>query len=270
MLYLVATPIGNLKDMSFRAVEILNESDYILCEDTRHSKKLLNHYEIKTPLKSYHKFNESKMDDNVIQDLKNGKTIALISDAGTPGISDPGEQLVKRCYEEGLTVSAIPGPCAAIQAVVTSGLCTSRFQFQGFLPRKKGEIKDTLLEAISYPGTSIFYESPNRIVKSLEVLLELSPNILIAVARELTKKFEEIVRGSAKEVFEIYTKKDVKGEIILLIEGQQQKTDWESLSPEEHVKLVEEEYGLSKKEAIKVVAELRGVPKRSIYSLFHR
>ncbi|NGX43000.1 MAG: Ribosomal RNA small subunit methyltransferase I [Chlamydiae bacterium] len=267
MLYLVATPIGNLDDISYRAVETLKSCDYILCEDTRHSKILLNHYGISKPLKSFHQFSEAYKEKQIIQDLNNGKNIALISDAGTPGISDPGERLVKRCREEELDVTAIPGACAAIVALSSSGFDTRRFQFLGFLPRKMGELKQTLLDVLRYPGTSICYESPKRVEKVLQLLKELAPERVLTIARELTKKFEEMRQGNAEELLTYFASHPLKGEIVILFSESLDEAliKWEKLTPEEHVKELQDTYHLTKKEAIKLAAELRGIPKRNIY-----
>lgn len=218
MLFLIATPIGNLKDFSLRAVETIQQCDYLLCEDTRHTRILLEHYQLKIPLKSFHLFNEASKEAAILEDLKNEKTVGLVSDAGTPGISDPGERLVKRCYDEGIRVVPIPGPCAAIAALSASGLDTERFQFFGFLPKKKGKLT-ALKEILTYEGTTVCYESPYRLEATLKMLSGLSPDRECAVARELTKKFETIVRGSASALFEKFSKTKVKGEIVLLIAG---------------------------------------------------
>lgn len=266
MLYLIATPIGNLSDITFRAIETLKACDYILCEDTRHSLILLNHYEIRKPLKSYHKFSESSQAQEIIEDLLNGKNIALISDAGTPGISDPGESLVKLCIENNVPMTAIPGPCAAIQAISCSGLSTEHFQFIGFLEKKEKALQEEMRSIMIYQGTTICYESPHRLLATLEVIHQIDPNRLLVVARELTKKFEEIQRGTAKELLEYWESHPLKGEIVLMIAGAPSSNlDWQTLSPEEHVELLQNTYSLPKKEAIKMVAELRGVPKREIY-----
>lgn len=267
MLYLVATPIGNLSDFSFRALETLKSCDYILCEDTRHSLILLKHYEIQKPLKSYHKFNEASQVDSILEDLQNGKIICLISDAGTPGISDPGEILVKKCVESQIPFSAIPGACAAIQALCCSGFPTRRFQFWGFLPKKEGELKSELQSIFAYGGTTICYESPHRILKVLEMIHLLYPDREIAIARELTKKFEEIVRGTGQTLLTYWETHPLKGEIVLMIGPNDKKADqeWEQWTPEEHVMWLQDSYGISKKDAIKIAAELRGVPKREIY-----
>lgn len=218
MLYLIATPIGNLADITLRALEVLRACDYILCEDTRCSVKLLSHYEIRKPLRSYHKFNEKSRCDEIIADLKAGKTIALMSDAGTPSISDPGEILVKRCHEEKIPVSGTPGACAAIMALTLSGFSTRQFQLVGFLPRKKGELTRTFQALLEFEGTSICYESPYRLVKALQLLASLGCVRKIAVVREMTKLYEECLQGSASELAEHFTKKPPKGEIVLLID----------------------------------------------------
>jgi 16S rRNA (cytidine1402-2'-O)-methyltransferase len=271
MLYLVATPIGNLKDITYRAIEILQNCDLILCEDTRYTRHLLTHYGISKPLKSFHKFNEVRQEQAVLQELKAGRKIALVSDAGTPGIADPGAQLVQHCVEMEIPVQAIPGPCAAIAALTCSGLDSQRFQFVGFLPRKAGELRTAIQEILCYRGTTICYESPKRLYSVLEVLKELSPRREITVARELTKKFEELLRGNAIKLLAHWQEKEVKGEIVLLIKGieAREEGDWSSLTPEEHVAHLEECYHLTRKEAIKMAAELRGVPKRKLYNALH-
>ncbi|KIC71289.1 16S rRNA (cytidine(1402)-2'-O)-methyltransferase [Candidatus Protochlamydia amoebophila] len=270
MLYLVATPIGHLSDITFRAIETLKFCDYILCEDTRHSLRLLQHYDIHKPLKSYHKFNETEKSQSILDDLHAGKNICLISDAGTPGISDPGTQLVQLCISNQIPVTAIPGPCAAIQALSCSGLPTDHFQFIGFLPRKEGELKKFLLSLFTYTGTTICYESPHRLIDTLNLFHSLQPHRQLVVARELTKKFEEFVRGTAEEIFEKWKDKEPRGEIVLMIEPfSQTQVDWNQWSPEEHVSWMQATYSLSRKEAIKMVADLRQVSKRDIYNLFH-
>jgi 16S rRNA (cytidine1402-2'-O)-methyltransferase len=271
MLYLVATPIGNLLDISYRAIETLKTCDYILCEDTRHSLLLLNHYQIHKPLKSYHKFNEASQAQPILQDLYDGKKIALISDAGTPGISDPGESLVKLCIEQGIHFTAIPGPCAAIQALSCSGLPTDRFQFWGFLPRKEGELKRSLQQILSYTGTTICYESPNRLLDVLQLIKDVAPTHKLVVARELTKKFEEICRGTAHALLEYWRVNPLKGEIVLLFSPASEEIvqEWQNLSPEEHVNLIQETYSISRNEAIKIVANLREIPKRQLYKQIH-
>lgn len=212
MLSIVATPIGNLKDITFRAVETLKDADYILCEDTRHSRKLLDAYDIKTPLKSFHKFSEAKHEEKVIADLKEGKRVALISDAGTPLISDPGSRLVKRCVAEGLPVTPVPGPCAAITALSASGLDCDRFLFVGFLPKKAGGLKRELEKIMQGDATAIAYESAKRIHKVLKIIEEIDPDYPLVIARELTKKFEEFRRGNASQLLT----QNFKGELVIL------------------------------------------------------
>lgn len=267
MLYLIATPIGNLQDITLRALETIKSVDYLLCEDTRHSSLLLSHYNINKPLKSFHKFNEAAKEKIIIEDLLNGKTIGLVTDAGTPGISDPGTRLVQQCIQKNISVTSIPGPCALIMALSCSGLDTSRFQFYGFLPRKAAELRRTLQEILAYPATTICYESPFRLQEVLQQINLLAPSREIVVARELTKKFEEIVRGTSSKLIVHWENRQVKGELVLLISGETNSaSEWENLSPEEHVRLMEEAYSLSRHDAIKMVAELRGVPKRTIYN----
>lgn len=267
MLYLVATPIGNLGDFTYRAIETLKNCDYILCEDTLHSQRLLHHYQIHKPLKSFHKFNEASQQEKVLSDLKNGIVIALISDAGTPGISDPGNQLVQACLKNEINVVAIPGPCAAIAALSCSGMNTDRFQFIGFLPKKAEALRRMLQEILAYTGTTVCYESPNRIANTLQKISEIAPERQVMLARELTKKFEEAIHGKAQEIAHLCQEKQLKGELVLVIAGQESTLgeDWESLSVEEHVKWMEAAYHMPHLEAIKMVAKLRGVPKRLIY-----
>ena len=266
MLSLVATPIGNLRDITFRAIEILKSSHYILCEDTRHSKTLLQHYSIHTPLKSYHKFNEKERQEEVINDLKENFHVALISDAGTPALSDPGADLVSLCKKEGIKVQSIPGACAAIVSLTASGLDTSSFQFSGFLPRKKGELKTALLEIIKYPGTTVCYESPLRIQGVLELLATLAPQRKLVIARELTKKYEEIIEGTAETLFTSLSH-PLKGEIVLLIEGNKNPfpSSWNDLTIGEHLEFLMKQFSISKQEALKIAAEQRGVSKRELY-----
>lgn len=271
-LYLVATPIGNLADITFRAVEILKTVDYILCEDTRHSLTLLKHYDIHKSLKSYHLFNEAEREQSLIDDLSAGRDIALISDAGTPGIADPGERLVSRCIVEGLSVVAIPGPCALIAALTSSGLSAQRFQFIGFLPRKSSECKQCLIDLLTYPGTTVCYEAPHRLLDVLGLIAVLAPERPLAIARELTKKFEELHRGTAAALLMVWSEQPPRGELVLMISGAQPSDltpDWEKMTPEEHVLIVQQQYQLSRNEAIKLVAQLRGINKRDLYRQVH-
>jgi 16S rRNA (cytidine1402-2'-O)-methyltransferase len=265
MLYLVATPIGNLSDFTFRAVETLKESDLILCEDTRTSKVLLDRYEIMTPLKSYHKFNEASREEEIIALLKRGQKISLISDAGTPAISDPGERLVAKVVTENIAVTSIPGPCSLIQALILSGFSTTPFQFIGFLSKKEGEIGSFLANALCQTATTIAFESARRLVATLTKIMRADPLRRIVIARELTKKFEELARGTPAELIQKFTEREPLGEVILVIEGGDRSTWWESLTPIEHVERIEHDFNLPKKEALKLAAELRGVPKRELY-----
>ncbi|KAF3361496.1 Ribosomal RNA small subunit methyltransferase I [Chlamydiales bacterium STE3] len=265
MLFLVATPIGNLSDITFRAIETLKSCDLILCEDTRHTLKLLNHYEIKKPLYAYHKFNESATLEKIIIKLKEGNAICLVSDAGTPLIADPGYVLLQRCIQESIEVTALPGPCAAINALILSGFDSRRFQFVGFLPKQQKELIKALQEYIPYPGVTLGYESPERITKTVTILSEIAPQLSIAIARELTKKFEQVLRGTALEVVNQLHQTPIKGECILLLQGQPSSIDYSDLSIEEHIQQIEKAFSLSRKEAIKIVAEQRHSPKRNIY-----
>lgn len=265
MLYLVATPIGNLGDITLRAIETLKSVSYILCEDTRYTRPMCAHFGIATPLKSYHKFNEKKRAESILADLKNGLHIALISDAGTPGISDPGADLVTYCIEEKIPVQSIPGACALIVALTCSGFETHRFQFRGFLPRKKGELKEEIVDILQYKGTTVCYESPLRLLEVLNLIHSLAPSRRVGVARELTKKFEEVVRGVAQELIDYYTLHPLKGEVVLLIEANRE-VPWLGLSEEEHVALLEKNYALTRQDAIKMASEQRGVPKRLLYN----
>lgn len=260
LLFIVATPIGNLEEISQRALKTLNEVDAILCEDTRRSSILLKSYEIQKPLISYHKFKEKASLAPLLEDLKNGKNLALISDAGTPCINDPGQILVDACIENKIPVTAIAGPCSIIQALVLSGFDTKRFQFIGFLPKKP----DTILkQALNYPGLTVAFESPERIIHTLSLLPQ---DCSVAVVREISKMYEECKRGKAKDVLNYYQNKPPKGEIILILEPF---IDLDPLSLEEMVKMLQELHGLSLKEAIKMAAKLKNTPKRDVYKLFH-
>lgn len=261
MLFIIATPIGNLGDISQRALDTLQSCDAILCEDTRRSAILLDRYGIKKKLISYHKFKEKESLEQILEELQLGKRLALISDAGTPCINDPGQILVNACREKGIEVNAIPGACSLIQALVLSGFDTSRFQFIGFLPKNP---KETLQLAQAYPGTTIAFESPERLVDTLS---EINPEREVAVAREMTKTYEECRRGKAKELLAHFQAHPPRGEIVLLIKEEKPSDD---LSLEELVEMLQEFHGLSLKEAIKQAAKLKDVPKRDVYKKFHR
>lgn len=214
MLYIVATPIGNLKDITLRALDVLKEVDLVLAEDTRRTGLLLNKYEIKNKLSSFNDFNKEKKTPEVIKSLKEGKKIALVSDAGTPGVSDPGFYLVREAVKEDILVSPIPGACAFVSGLVCSGLPTNKFSFFGFIGKKEGKKKEFFKEI---KGTTVFYESPHRIVKTLKVMNEIIPDKQMVIARELTKKFEEFIRGSVKEVYLKLKDKKIKGELIVVV-----------------------------------------------------
>lgn len=272
-LYLCATPIGNLEDMTFRVIRTLKEVDLIAAEDTRNSIKLLNHFEIQTPMTSYHEYNKYEKGRKLVEKLQDGMNIALITDAGTPGISDPGEELVKMCYEAGVSVTSLPGAAACITALTLSGLSTRRFAFEAFLPTDKKEKELVLQEIERETRTIIMYEAPHRLLKTLKMLSErLGKERRITVCRELTKRHETAFATTLEEACAYYNEQPPKGECVLVIEGrsreqiaQEEKAQWEEMSIEEHM----EHYlsqGIDKKEAMKKVAKDRGVSKRDIYN----
>jgi len=265
MLFLIATPIGNLGDISFRAIEALKKADAILCEDTRRSTILLTHYGIEKPLYSYHKFNERKNLEVILERLRNGEQIALISDAGTPCLNDPGSILVEACIAEELPFTTVPGACSPIAALVLSGFSAERFQFIGFLPRKPME---ALRAAMGYPGTTLALESPERLIDTLEGIVSLDPERPVAVAREMTKTFEECKRGPAREVLAYFQAKGVKGEICLVIGGG--KFLAEEMPLDELIEELRALHGVSLKEAIKLAASLLKRPKSEIYREVHK
>lgn len=267
-LYLVATPIGNLEDITLRALRILKEVDYIAAEDTRNTLKLLNHFEIKKTLISNHRHNEEDRENDLIEKLKEGKNIAVVSDAGTPGISDPGEVIAKRAIEENIDVIPVPGACAAINALIASSLDTKEFVFFGFLPLNKKLRKEKLEEIKNENKTSIIYEAPHKIKDSLNDLKNVVGNRKIVLARELTKIYEEFIRGNIDEIIE--KSENLKGEMILLIEGNKKINNeniLNNLSLDEHYNVYEKQ-GLNKKEIIKKIAKDRGVNKNEIYQYF--
>lgn len=276
-LYLCATPIGNLEDMTFRVIRTLKEVDLIAAEDTRNSIKLLNHFEIQTPMTSYHEFNKFEKGRKLVEKLLEGQNIALITDAGTPGISDPGEELVQMCYEEGITVTSLPGAAACVTALTLSGLSTRRFAFEAFLPTDKKEREAVLQEMETETRTIVMYEAPHRLVKTLKLLAErLGGERRITVCRELTKRHETAFRSTIAEASAYYEVNDPKGECVLVIEGRsreemrmEEQARWEEMSVEDHM----EHYlsqGINKKDAMKMVAKDRGVPKREIYNQLER
>lgn len=268
-LYIVATPIGNLEDITIRALKILKEVDIIAAEDTRQTLKLLNHFEISKPLISYHRHNEDVKSNILIEKLKNGENIALVSDAGTPGICDPGEEVIKKSIEEGITVIPIPGACAMINALIASGLPTKEFNFLGFLPLNKKLRKEKLKEIENSEKTIIIYEAPHKMKTTLLDLKNMLKNRKIVLARELTKIHEEFIRKNIDELLQEID--NLKGEMILIIEGNKienkEENELNNLSLEEHYKYYEKQ-GLDKKEIIKKIAKDRNVNKNEIYMKF--
>ena len=268
ILYIVATPIGNLEDITLRAIRILKEVDLIAAEDTRNTLKLLNHFEISKPLISYHRHNEEIKSDNLINKLKNGENIAIVSDAGTPGISDPGEVIVRQAIENGIEIIPIPGACAAINALIASGLDTNEFSFIGFLPLNKKLRKDKLNKIKNETKTLIIYEAPHKLKNTLDDLKDIVENRKIVLARELTKMHEQFIRGDINKIIQVSD--TLKGEMIIIIEGAknvEEENSLNNLSLEEHYKYYEN-LGLLKKDIIKKISKDRGVNKNDIYMNF--
>ena len=277
-LYLVATPIGNLEDMSFRAVRTLKEVDLIACEDTRTSRTLLSHFEIKTPVTSYHEFNKFEKADELLDALSSGKNIALITDAGTPGISDPGEELVAMAFEQGLEVIPIPGACAFVNAAISSAQSVRRIAFEAFLPKDKKERQRIMSELKDETRTIVIYEAPHHLKKTLTELSEvLGGSRSLTLVRELTKKFEEKRKTTFDEALSFFEDNDPRGEYVLVIEGKskeeqraEQTEQFSDLSIEEHVLHYINEEGMDKKSAMKAAAKDRGVSKRDIYAALNK
>ena len=267
-LYICPTPIGNLEDMTYRTIRILNEVDLIAAEDTRHSIKLLNHFEISKPLTSYHEHNKDSKGGYLINKLLEGENIALISDAGMPGISDPGEDIIKQAIEHNIDIEVLPGATASITALVGSGLETAKFAFEGFLDRDKKLRRKRLEEIQEEDRTMIFYESPHRLKDTLKDMLKFFGNRKIAVNRELTKKYQEVIREDIETVLKIYEEKEVKGEFVLIVDGfkgkKQAKNNYDELSEREYVEVLIND-GLSKKDAIKTVCKERKLKKDVVY-----
>lgn len=271
-LYLCATPIGNLEDITFRVLRTLKEVDLIAAEDTRNSIKLLNHFEIKTPMTSYHEYNKIDKAYQLVEKLKAGQNIALITDAGTPGISDPGEDLVRICYESGIEVTSLPGACACVTALTLSGLPTRRFCFEAFLPREKKE-RAAVLDALkTETRTIILYEAPHHLKKTLAELLETLGDRKLTLCRELTKKHETVKVTTLSEAIAYYEENEPRGEYVLVLEGksmealaEEARQSFEAMSLEEHMTFYEEQ-GIPRKDAMKLVAKDRGVSKRDIYN----
>lgn len=270
-LYLCATPIGNLEDITFRILETLKSVDLIAAEDTRHSIKLLNHFSIKTPMTSYHEYNKVEKAKNLVDRMKDGVNVALITDAGTPGISDPGEELVRQCYEAGLEVTSLPGPAACITALTMSGLATRRFCFEAFLPADKKEKEWILKELQTETRTIVLYEAPHRLVKTLEELCTALGDRRASICRELTKKYETVFQTTLAGAVSHYRENEPRGECVIVIEGRAiselkkegQKT-WQSMSVEEHMEYYISQ-GYERKEAMKQVAADRGIRRRDVY-----
>lgn len=267
ILYLCATPIGNLSDMTPRCIETLSNVDLIAAEDTRQTLKLLNHFNISTKMTSYYEHNKYDKGAYLISLLKEGKDIAVVSDAGTPGISDPGEELVEECIKNDIKIVSIPGPAALISAVITSGLCTGRFCFEGFLSVNRRQRKIHLEQIKDERRTMVFYEAPHKLCRTLADLYETLGDRRISLARELTKKFEQIIRTTLSEAILLYEQTPPKGEFVLVIEGanEPEKEDYSDLSLEEHIKMHIKE-GMSEMDAIKAVAKERGLRKNEVYA----
>lgn len=271
-LFLCATPIGNLGDMTPRVIETLESVDVIAAEDTRNSIKLLNHFDIKTPMTSYHEYNKVEKAENLVAQMQAGKNIALITDAGTPAISDPGEVLVQKCYEAGIAVTSLPGPAACITALTLSGLSTRRFCFEGFLSADKKERKAVLEDLKEESRTMILYEAPHHLKGTLKELFEILGNRKITLCRELTKKFETIFPTTLEEALEYYETNDPRGEYVLVLEGkshqqkiEEKQAEVSEIPIEEHMKIYEDK-GIDRKEAMKLVAKERGISKRDVYN----
>lgn len=270
-LYLCATPIGNLEDITYRVLRTLKEVDLIAAEDTRNSIKLLNHFDIQTPMTSYHEFNKIEKAYQLVAKMKEGKNIALITDAGTPGISDPGEDIVRICYEEGIEVTSLPGAAACITALTMSGRPTRRFAFEAFLPKDKKERAAVLTELKEETRTIILYEAPHHLLKTVKELMDVLGDRELTVCRELTKKHEEKIRTTFSSLLSYYEEKEPRGEYVLVICGKsreeiakEQQAGWEAMSIETHMEHYESQ-GIDHKEAMKLVAKDRGVSKREIY-----
>ena len=272
MLYLCATPIGNLEDITYRVLRVLSEADLIAAEDTRNSIRLLNHFEIKTPMTSYHEYNKIEKAYQLVAKMREGKNIALITDAGTPGISDPGEDIVRICYEEGIPVTSLPGAAACITALTMSGLPTRRFVFEAFLPKDKKEHQAVLEELKTETRTIIIYEAPHHLVRTLQELSDtLGGDRRLTICRELTKRHEEKLQMTLTDSLSYYEVNEPRGEYVLIIAGRsreemkkEEQAGWEALSLEEHMAHYESQ-GIDRKEAMKRVAKDRGVSKRDIY-----
>ncbi|WP_053368662.1 16S rRNA (cytidine(1402)-2'-O)-methyltransferase [Bacillus sp. FJAT-27245] len=274
ILYLVPTPIGNLEDMSFRAIRILKEAALIAAEDTRNTKKLCNYFEIATPVVSYHEHNKESSGEKLLEKLRNGEKIALVSDAGMPAISDPGYDIIVMAIKENIAVVPLPGANAALTSLIASGLSPQPFYFYGFLHRQRKEKKNELELLKKQPATIVLYESPHRLKETLSLILEILGNRRIVLCRELTKKFEEFIRGSVEEAIDWCKNGEIRGEFCLVLEGAKDVASeelpwWEGMSVEEHVGHYIATEGLASKDAIKKAAKDRGLSKRDIYREYH-
>ena len=272
-LFLCATPIGNLEDITMRVLRTLKEVDLIAAEDTRNSLHLLNHFDIHTPMTSYHEYNKIEKAYTLIHNMKEGNNVALITDAGTPGISDPGEDLVRLCYEAGIEVTSLPGACACVTALTLSGLPTRRFCFEAFLPQDKKEKQVILEELKTETRTTILYEAPHRLLKTLKELYEALGERKLTLCRELTKRYETAFRTTLSGAIDYYSKNEPKGECVIVLEGrslqemqQEEQQKWEEMDVKSHVKLYEDQ-GMDRKEAMKRAAKDRGISKREIYAM---
>ncbi len=272
-LYLCATPIGNMEDITFRAVRVLKEADLIAAEDTRHSIKLLNHFDIHTPMTSYHEFNKVEKARRLVQMMLEGKQVACITDAGTPGISDPGEELVRQCHEAGISVTSVPGPAACVAAVTMSGLPTRRFCFEAFLPSDKKEKARILEELKRETRTIVIYEAPHRLARTLGELLEALGDRQISICRELTKKHETVFRSTLQQAADYYEQNEPKGECVLVLEGRsaawlemEKEASWQDIPLDQHMERYLSQ-GMDKKEAMRQVARDRGISRRDVYQM---
>lgn len=275
-LYLVPTPIGNLDDMTFRSIDVLKTVDLIAAEDTRHTQKLLNHFDIDTKMISFHEHNTQERIPEILNKLADRQSVAQVSDAGTPSISDPGSELVKEAAEQGISVIPLPGANAAVPALIASGIAPQPFYFHGFLPRSKNDLQVTLEELNQKRETMIFYESPHRLKKTIEQMNNVfGEGRQITLARELTKKYEEFIRGNIKDILKWVKDNQVRGEFVIIVEGNpnpqimEKNDEWKSWSEKEHVERIIAEKNIRSKEAIKEVAVIRDVPKRQIYASYH-
>lgn len=271
-LYLCATPIGNLEDITYRVLKTLREVDLIGAEDTRHSIHLMNHFEIKTPMTSYHEYNKVEKAKILVEQMKEGKNIAIITDAGTPGISDPGEEIVRQCYEAGIEVTSIPGPAACITALTMSGLNTKRFAFEAFLPAEKKERQRILEELKNETRTIVLYEAPHHLIRTLKELQKILGDREMTLCKELTKIYERAEKSTIEKLIEKYEETEIKGEYVLVIQGRsfeeikkEEQEVYLQISIEEHMQKYLSR-GMDKKEAMKQVAKDRGISKREVYA----